>query len=416
MGDAATDAGIDAAQRRLMFEEEAKYSSTSRRRLDGEAVEDNDHGTRRDWAGGLPEGILDMISDRLSVGDCASFADVCISWSKVIKEQSQQSSFRGFPLLLMGSGQRFRYTKTCLTSLDNFTSCWGIDMPEAYMKYFWGSFHDWLILVGVLKRFGLSDLICVKLYNPFSRVTIDLPETFNRYTTLVASSRPSDPNFVCILLPFTCCGYVDFWAPGLDKWHKCSGLSGLELVDAVFCGTARTGVVGLRYLVESQGEVLLVCRVSNQGTFETKEFVIHKLDVCEMAWRKVENLGDRVLFLGRGCSRSFSALDLEVEKANCIYFTNDWRPSVANQFDLSQDILVKYRKKLEIEAPPSTRQGTTEGIEGLEKNSDWGIFSLNPEDLGHFTFPPVKESNIPIWLTAPLSSYCRGGTGFLNYM
>ncbi|KAH7847371.1 hypothetical protein Vadar_025364 [Vaccinium darrowii] len=369
--------------------------------ISGEAVEDNDNddGTRRDWARGLPEGILDMISDCLFVCDCASFVDVCISWSKVIKER-----FCGFPLLLTGSGQRFRYTRTCLTSLDNFSSCWEIDMPEAYMKYFWGSFHDWLILVEVKRRHFLY-LLRVKLYNPFSRVTIDLPETFNSYEMLVASGRPSHTNLTRILVPYNF-GSVKFWAPRLDIWHECSGPSFFNLVDAVFCGwcfylftsnwniytidvrdvfrvlagtggdhdssisaqyheikmLARPRMEGgvSRYLVESRGEVLLVCRVFDQRTSGTKKFIIYKLDVCEMAWKEVENLGDRVLFLGKCFSRSFSALDLGIQKANCIYFTNDWRPSLVDWWDLSQFERIRSRPV----------------IGGLEKKFRLGHFQL----------------------------------------
>lgn len=51
----------------------------------------------------------------------------------------------------------------------------------------------------------------------------------------------------------------------------------------------------LRYLVESEGEVLLVCRFFNDvsaAALETNNFSIYKVDVFKMAWKLLENLGN----------------------------------------------------------------------------------------------------------------------------
>ncbi|PNX83010.1 F-box protein [Trifolium pratense] len=47
------------------------------------------------------------------------------------------------------------------------------------------------------------------------------------------------------------------------------------------------------------------------------------LDGKEKEWVELTSLGNRVLFLGNGCSFSASASDLSVAKGNCIIFMDD---------------------------------------------------------------------------------------------
>ncbi|XP_077243068.1 putative F-box protein At3g25750 isoform X8 [Tasmannia lanceolata] len=106
---------------------------------------------------------------------------------------------------------------------------------------------------------------------------------------------------------------------------------------------------GRRYLVESSGELLNVCRYyemhpmyvrylilgsskcldgdfdpRNLGwTMRTSYFEVSKLDQNTGKWIELESLGDQVLFLGLNSSLSLSALDFPQLKRNCIYFTDD---------------------------------------------------------------------------------------------
>ena len=48
-----------------------------------------------------------------------------------------------------------------------------------------------------------------------------------------------------------------------------------------------------------------------------------RLDEKEKKWVKLASLGDRILFLGNGCSFSASASDLSVVKGNCVIFSDD---------------------------------------------------------------------------------------------
>jgi len=82
-----------------------------------------------------------------------------------------------------------------------------------------------------------------------------------------------------------------------------------------------------KFLVESEGELLLVdiyhshC-VGFPGEDGFRLDVI-RLDEKEKKWVKLPSLGDRVLFLGNGCSFFASASDLSVVKGNCIIFIGD---------------------------------------------------------------------------------------------
>ncbi|KAM7268803.1 hypothetical protein ACFE04_010969 [Oxalis oulophora] len=84
------------------------------------------------------------------------------------------------------------------------------------------------------------------------------------------------------------------------------------------------------YLVESLGELLLVCRFiySNEWPHRTKTFKVFKLiknqnDEFEYEFIEVETLGNQALFLGRNASFSLSATSTNWCRGNCIYFTDD---------------------------------------------------------------------------------------------
>ncbi|XP_041023182.1 putative F-box protein At1g65770 [Juglans microcarpa x Juglans regia] len=101
------------------------------------------------------------------------------------------------------------------------------------------------------------------------------------------------------------------------------------------------------YLVESLGGLLLVDRivgyfVNSEGIavdeydllihedtqplvcpYRTKLFNVYELDHKQETWKKVESLGDRVIFVGGNYSMSLSIHDLEGCESNTIYFSDD---------------------------------------------------------------------------------------------
>jgi len=76
----------------------------------------------------------------------------------------------------------------------------------------------------------------------------------------------------------------------------------------------------IKFLVESEGDMLLVDRYISNGGDDDVRIDVFKLDEKEKKWVKLANLGDRVLFLGEGCSFSASASDLGLENGNLVIY------------------------------------------------------------------------------------------------
>ncbi|TXG50091.1 hypothetical protein EZV62_025966 [Acer yangbiense] len=88
------------------------------------------------------------------------------------------------------------------------------------------------------------------------------------------------------------------------------------------------------YIVESGGELLVVSREiarsspineeSRKSTYDsTLYFHVFKVDLNTNTWTKINELGNRALFLGNNSSMSVEALENSFCKPNCIYFTDD---------------------------------------------------------------------------------------------
>ncbi|MCI15244.1 F-box protein, partial [Trifolium medium] len=81
----------------------------------------------------------------------------------------------------------------------------------------------------------------------------------------------------------------------------------------------------IKFLVESEGELLLV-DVYESFDLAYKDALkinVFRLDEKEKEWVKLPSLGDRILFLGNGCSFSTCDSDLCVAKGNCVIFMED---------------------------------------------------------------------------------------------
>lgn len=389
-----------------------------------------------DWTT-IPRGILETVAEKLTLIDCLSISKVCMSWNTVLGEELPSWKRHGFPWLLV-SGQQNKEIRTCISILEN--RVWELELSEAHGNYCWGSFHDWLIMVKNIDNFHLE----VNLLNPFSRSQISLPSLWNFYHKMVLSGPPSQNNFICMLLHSQCCELA-FWVPGENSWHKLK-LTGEPFEDAVFCngsfylladgfniwqidvksiyssigkgdddfGTLsqiqtqihevkwpeifqlQEGIILqrnhhdykiLRYLVESCGELLLVCRyfsTKQAAVLDTQKLEVYSLDFCQLSWKKVEDLGDQMIFLGKCCSSSFSAKELGVGNRNSIYFCNDPTVPWWNEWDSDhlKGILTRF---------------------GFNRTnvSNWGIFRLGNEEGEQFRFHGDIDSWTYTWFTAP---------------
>ncbi|PQQ09783.1 F-box protein [Prunus yedoensis var. nudiflora] len=377
-----------------------------------------------DWTE-LPRGILEIIFERLTVTDCISVSDVCKAWRHVVAQELAGWQSRGVPWLMMSG--KDREVRTCISILQK--QHWDIVLPEAYGRYCWGSYQDWLILVKHIGCFYLE----ISLLNPFSRNKTDLPKTWNFYHKIVLSGLPILENYVCMLVHGQC-RELSFWVPGAESWLK-HKLNGEPFEDAVFCdgsfylisndyniwqiksanifASIRTydayevkidchevimseeqensGV--LKYLVESCGELLLVCRLFNtkaEAILETHDFKVYSLDFSLMSWKRVHDLGDKILFLGKCCSRSVSSTELGVAMRNRIYFSNDHAAPWWNEWD--SDHLYGISARLNL---------------NNAGRKDWGVFSLGNGIREDFCFRGNRDRWGPIWLTCPQWWCCR---------
>lgn len=405
----------------------SKCKRRNRRQRKKRKLKDGRENSTMDWAG-LPRDILVTIFGQLPLIDCLSVDSVCKQWSNILAELPNWKRC-GFPWLLM-SGQNDREMRTCFSVLDNLD--WEVELLEAYGGYVWGSFQDWLILVKDLGCYSLE----VSLLNPFSLRKINLPRLWNFYHKMVLSGSPVEENMICAAIHSEH-SEIAFWVQGSEGWHKYI-LEGMPFEDAVFCNSSLfllcndcniyqldamsiiTNVRGndcassvseikaqfhevrnleinsphvLKYLVESSGEVLLVCRYFSEkpdAILETVNFEIYSLDISQMYWERVDNLDNQILFLGKCCSRSLSSTEFGIGFSNCIYFSNDDATPWWNEWDSNH--LKGLASRL-----------------GLDNSSrkDWGTFHINKDNNGSFCFRGNRDNWAPIWFTAPLWWYSK---------
>ncbi|KAF4360770.1 hypothetical protein F8388_015093 [Cannabis sativa] len=408
------------------------------------------------WAE-LPRTVLEIIFEKLSVVDCISVSNVCKPWRYVFASDVSSWKRIGIPSLIM-CGQHRREKRTCLSMLEK--RAWEMELPEAHKKYCWGSFHDWLILVdnsiylsveiSLLNPFTRSTVKLPRTWDDYHKIVLSgLPFQKNFVCMLLHNERReiavwvsgaqswkqfklvgepfedgifyngsfyllSKDDEVCQIDTASIFAAISEDSASVDasaeasvdasaeasadasaasvseikiKSHKVSRMSGNPTNDNM-----------LRYLVESCGELLLVCRFfsTNLGAIlETRKFEVYILDVGEMSWKKVEHLRDRVLFLGKCCSRSLSVKELGVPMTNRIYFSNDNVAPWWNEWDSGYLQGMSSRMRLDNSG-----------------RKHWGIFWLGNKDNHHFCFRGDRDNWGPIWLTTPLWWYCNN---FLAY-
>ncbi|KAK0601638.1 hypothetical protein LWI29_025994 [Acer saccharum] len=370
----------------------------------------------RDWSG-LPLDLVKKISDNLSIYDYLCFSNVCKSWRSYQEETLQRN--RGSPWLLMFKGGEAE-TLSCI-SLPEKNKLWQLEMPTFTEAQIWGCIEDWLIIT---KPFRESTSIKMSLLNPFTQTQVVLTGTFNVEHKLVFSGDPGKQSCVYVLYDSM---RVNVWIPEAKAWYHydfdedmhddediidlicfkgcfyilsedynihvletvCTDTTiqtegykndiDLQCYEIEMSSDIQREIQILRYLVEFGDEILLVVRFLRNDFNETCDFKVFRLDMCKKKWVELDSLGDCVIFLGRNCSRCYSAKELwgGDDKGNCIYFTND----CALRNSMGRDIQLSC---------------------SVEKD-DWGIFRLNSEGGSErFSYIAKQGKRPPVWITVPL--------------
>ncbi|XP_047326336.1 uncharacterized protein LOC124930010 [Impatiens glandulifera] len=88
------------------------------------------------------------------------------------------------------------------------------------------------------------------------------------------------------------------------------------------------------YLLESDGEILLVFLISRKSKWTVNDVEVYRLGLTRLGWMKVENLGDRALFVGGDCCCMMVDSRRVGCKRNCVYFTHDYVKGVNINWDV----------------------------------------------------------------------------------
>ena len=177
-----------------------------------------------DWSA-LPEGILQVISEKLAVADSLSFSKVCKSWRDFSLESLHyKPSSQGLPWLCM-SGQASTKIRTCSSIFENKIRF--LDIIKAFGGCLWGSFDDWLIIVRpvygqfwtIRQNIPLRE-IRISLLNPFSGADYLLPAVKNCYHKLALSGNPHEESCVYILLDLESAKFA-LWTRQIQNWCEC---------------------------------------------------------------------------------------------------------------------------------------------------------------------------------------------------
>nr|KYP61210.1 Putative F-box protein At3g25750 family [Cajanus cajan] len=100
----------------------------------------------------------------------------------------------------------------------------------------------------------------------------------------------------------------------VDSSPRVTGLSATRMVPSVSSKHFR------EYLLESEGEILLVYLISRKSSVHNVDGVeVYRLNFARLSWLKLETLGERAVFVGSNCSMSVMASEVGCRK-NCIYF------------------------------------------------------------------------------------------------
>lgn len=282
--------------------------------------------------------IIESVLMRMNPKDAVRLSTVCKEWKDTTLQCDP--TMRKTPWLLNVANSNYFLHSTIEKDMS-FTIKIHDILPKRLHN--WGCFHGWLVLEH--RRFSL--------YNPFTRVRLDLPRHKHGIMDFrYMSSAPTNPD--CVVLVFHI-NELYIWRPGDKIWTieqnmnvidyrsiinfqgkfyaldyytgnlVCFGVTPfrIKIMDVPppkeFYGVSRNRI----YLVESCGKLLLVCLICN---LKIPKVYIFQLDFENKAWIRIKSLGDRTLFLS-GSHFDQHGVSVSARETgcirNCIYLI-DW--------------------------------------------------------------------------------------------
>lgn len=290
----------------------------------------------------LPYDIINEVANWLDkIEDFLAFSSVCKSWRSVYRDKAWLSRPK-IPWLMLDTNQNgelcFGLYKTKILK---------IPLPMAHDRRIWGSSYGWLIMI--------SPDLNIQLLNPITRVKHNLApiSTFEKLANVrhwfdlihKASVLKLGTEFLVFVI-YGPCNSLAFVKLGETTWTtvesqlrfvsfvcykgKILGLSvygtlAVIEIDERMPPTARRFVsppVGETcwqklYLAESCDDLLLVY-------YHFRKMVVYRLDLLSQEWKKMESLGERVLFVDEhSCLSASSFGAASYFMADCIYDCQD---------------------------------------------------------------------------------------------
>ncbi|KAK4739840.1 hypothetical protein R3W88_003537 [Solanum pinnatisectum] len=92
------------------------------------------------------------------------------------------------------------------------------------------------------------------------------------------------------------------------------------------------------YFVESNGEILLIFLISERSIRKVDKVEVMQLQMDDVSWLKLDNLGNRTLFAGTSCCISVNTSQLDC-RSNCVYF-NEQAADTCKFYELGSDIIL----------------------------------------------------------------------------
>ncbi|CAL9774341.1 unnamed protein product, partial [Musa acuminata subsp. burmannicoides] len=300
----------------------------------------------------IPVDIIESFLMRMNPRDAVRLSGTCKEWRAIITRFNP--TMRNTPWLLVT--KIFKNSCRLQSVVDKeVTFKIRFDGFPSTRTLFHGCSHGWLV----------SDSNSpIHLLNPFSRAWLQLPDRQPApYVFLCMSSAPTSPD--CILLARDKHNHLCVWRPGDESWtlekDKLQPFDAILSFEGQFYTWNHLGgcltifqVLPLRLrklvvpcpmvftnanilamsLVESRGNILLVCTVEHSGKY--LGVYVFQLDLENETWIKTERLGDQALFVD--LLPYNRAISVSAREAGCcanrIYFTNIRHPFLRNDFSV----------------------------------------------------------------------------------
>ncbi|XP_031257985.1 uncharacterized protein LOC116116023 [Pistacia vera] len=302
------------------------------------------------WAD-LPQELLDMISNDLNIADYLRFGRVCRSWRTFISEHKLKFMSSQSPLVIYMST---RYDENSCYFFDIITGMrYKTNLPKDNwdFKSCLGVSSGYLIMYFMKRVHRLEGHFC--LINPVTGHQLQFPSTpfplyiINYYISnicraIFASIGSQDQDYLIVILSRKL-DYLQFFISRDNRWrnHSYYVKNNNRVLDiAVFDGRlfvltedSQIGMFNLRSCNLRFLELKFAPRfdwyrsrlvASDDQLLIVYNFEVYRIDFSKMEWVKVNNLGEKALFIGYGdkCCKLINPT-VWGGRSNCIYILDD---------------------------------------------------------------------------------------------